>query len=54
MAYLDMGAAIREKAISDKYDELKKHISSLDENGQVDFDGFKIKVNTLDGIKILN
>ena len=29
MAYLDMGAAIREKAIADKYDELKKHISLL-------------------------
>ena len=35
MAYLDMGAAIREKAIADKYDELKKHIRSLDENGKV-------------------
>jgi cell fate (sporulation/competence/biofilm development) regulator YmcA (YheA/YmcA/DUF963 family) len=35
MAYLDHAAANRQKAISDKYDELKKHISSLDENGKV-------------------
>jgi uncharacterized protein YydD (DUF2326 family) len=35
MAYLDMGAANRKKAIADKYDELKKHIRSLDENGKV-------------------
>jgi cell fate (sporulation/competence/biofilm development) regulator YmcA (YheA/YmcA/DUF963 family) len=35
MAYLDHAAANRRKAISDKYDELKKHIRSLDENGKV-------------------
>jgi len=35
MAYLDHAAANRRKAISEKYDELKKHIRSLDENGQV-------------------
>ena len=35
MAYFDRAAADRRKAISDKYDELKKHIRSLDENGQV-------------------
>jgi chromosome segregation ATPase len=35
MAYLDMGAAIREKAIADKYEELKKHIRAVDENGKV-------------------
>ena len=35
MAYFDRAAADRKKAIADKYDELKKHICSLDENGQV-------------------
>ena len=35
MAYFDHAAANRKKAISDKYDELKKHICSLDENGKV-------------------
>lgn len=29
MAYFDHAAANRKKAISDKYDELKKHISLL-------------------------
>ena len=35
MAYFDHAAANRNKAIADKYDELKKHIRSLDENGKV-------------------
>ena len=35
MAYYDHGAAIRKKECADKYDELKKHITSKDESGKM-------------------
>ena len=45
MAYLDHAAANRRKAMSEKYDELKKHIRSLDENGQVSECVFRNRIN---------
>ena len=35
MAYYDHGAAMRKKECADKYAELKKHITSKDENGKL-------------------
>ena len=35
MAYYDHGAAIRKKECADKYAELKKHITSKDDNGKL-------------------
>lgn len=35
MAYYDHGAAMRKKECADKYDELKKHITSKDESGKL-------------------
>jgi len=35
MAYYDHGAAMRKTECADKYDELKKHITSKDENGKL-------------------
>jgi hypothetical protein len=35
MAYFDRGAAMRKKECADKYAELKKHITSNDENGKL-------------------
>ena len=35
MAYYDHEAAMRKKECADKYDELKKHITSKDENGKL-------------------
>ena len=35
MAYYDRRAAMRKKECADKYAELKKHITSKDENGKL-------------------
>ena len=41
--------------IDDIYPQTKTvYTDHMDTYGRVDFDGFKIKANTLDGIKILN
>ena len=35
MAYYDYGTAMKKKACANKYDELKKYITSKDKNGQL-------------------
>ena len=35
MAYYDHGTAMRKKKCADKYDDLKKHITSKDESGKL-------------------